>query len=183
MLGIHEATEQLTAEGQEHEVITEMVRGVATRVWRNAPPSLRSVLLDSRKHGANPFVVFYRDEERECLSYEEHYRLVAHLAQCLVHRFGIVPGDRVAIAMRNYPEFCVAFWAAAAAGAVVVPLNAWWNGRELHYGLSDSATSVLLCDDERIERIAPLLGELPALRGGLVCRLRGDAEPPNGFLR
>ena len=38
-------------------------------------------------------------------------------------------GDRVAIVMRNFPEWSIAFWAAAAAGAIVVPLNAWWTGR------------------------------------------------------
>ena len=51
-----------------------------------------------------------------------------------------VPGDRVTIAMRNFPEWSIAFWGATAAGAVVVPLNAWWTGPELAYGLADSGS-------------------------------------------
>ena len=69
------------------------------------------------------------------------------------------PGDRVAIATRNLPEWVVAFWAAQAIGAVVVPLNAWWTGPELAYGLADSGSVVLFADDERAERVAPHLGE------------------------
>ena len=38
--------------------------------------------------------------------------------------------------MRNFPEWSIAFWAAAAAGAIVVPLNAWWTADELEYGLA-----------------------------------------------
>src|SRR5262249_24549833 len=77
---------------------------------------------------------------------------------------------RVAIAMRNYPEWSVAFWGAAAAGAIVVPLNAWWTGEELHYGLADSGTSVLICDGQRAERVADYLTYLPELRTTIVAR-------------
>ena len=76
----------------------------------------------------------------------------------------------MALAMRNYPEWSVAFWAAAAAGAVVVPLNAWWTGEELHYGLADSASTILICDQERAERIAGYLTYLPDLRTTIVAR-------------
>ena len=61
--------------------------------------------------------------------------------------------------MRNYPEWALAFWAAAAVGAVVVPLNAWWTGPELAYGLIDSGSVVLFADRERLERLAPLIDD------------------------
>src|SRR4051812_10045163 len=98
------------------------VRGVPTRVWKNAPPTLRSILDLSRLHGPKTFIVY----EDERLTFDEHYRRVAALAHRLIDRYGIAKGDRVAIAMRNFPEWVVSFWAAAAAGAVIVPLNAWW---------------------------------------------------------
>jgi acyl-CoA synthetase (AMP-forming)/AMP-acid ligase II len=94
---------------------------------------------------------------------------VAALAHSLTGRYGVVPGDRVAIAMRNLPEWVIAFWAAVAVGAVVVPLNAWWTGPELTYGLLDSSTTLVVVDEEREERIRPHLGELPALRTVVVC--------------
>jgi long-chain acyl-CoA synthetase len=79
--------------------------------------------------------------------------------------------------MRNFPEWSVAFWAAAAAGAVVVPLNAWWTGEELHYGLADSGTTVLICDQQRAERIADYLTYLPDLRTTIVVRADGPDLP------
>ena len=70
------------------------------------------------------------------------------------------PGDRVAIAMRNLPEFVVSFWGAALVGAIVVPLNSWWQGAELTYALQDAGVVVAFVDDERRDRV--LAGGRPA---------------------
>ncbi len=136
------------------EIVEEDVRGTPTRVFRGAPPSLRAVWLASAVHGDKTFLV-YQDER---YSFGESHRIVNALAQRL-GTYGVQPGDRVAIAMRNYPEWAFAFWAAIAVGAVVVPLNAWWTGPELAYGLTDSGSVVLFADEERAERLAPLLGQ------------------------
>src|ERR1019366_6465607 len=72
-------------------------------------------------------------------------------------------GDRIAIASRNLPEWVMAFWGSVVTGAVVVPLNAWWSTDELIYGLSDSGTTVLFVDEERLERVRPRLAELANL--------------------
>ena len=77
--------------------------------------------------------------------------------------------NRVVIAMRNFPEWSLAFWAVTTAGAIVVPLNAWWTGEELEYGLRDSGSRFLFCDAERAGRIAPHLGSL-ALERIVVAR-------------
>ena len=89
---------------------------------------------------------------------------MATLAHRLRDRIGIAKGDRVAIAMRNLPEWVVAFWAVAVAGAVVVPLNAWWTGEELAYGLADSGAVVAFVDTERALRLRPHLADLADLR-------------------
>ena len=65
------------------------------------------------------------------------------LAAALVNRFNVAKGDRVAIAMRNLPEWVVAYGAVASVGAVSVSLNAWWTEEELDYALYDSAPRVL----------------------------------------
>jgi acyl-CoA synthetase (AMP-forming)/AMP-acid ligase II len=96
------------------------------------------------------------------------------LAAALMQRYGVCPGDRVAIAMRNYPEWIVAYFAATAIGAVAVGINAWWTTAELDYGLRDSGARVLLADRERLERAAPLLGELAPL-GLRVVAVRTEA--------
>ncbi|MHB1534755.1 MAG: class I adenylate-forming enzyme family protein [Acidimicrobiales bacterium] len=148
------------------EVVETTVRGMPTRVWKNCPASLGEILAASRGHRDRDFLVY----EDERITFEEHFRACAHLAHVLRDRFGIRNGDRVAIAMRNFPEWSVAFWAAAAAGAVVVPLNAWWTGEELHYGLADSAAAVVFCDHERAARIRPHRADLPELQALIVAR-------------
>jgi long-chain acyl-CoA synthetase len=155
-LSLADATAQLTAPGQMFEVAEELVDGIPTRVWKNCPPSLRSILELSRLHGEKTFLVY----EDERLTFEEHFGEAAAFAHVLTGRYGVRPGDRVAIAMRNFPEWVVAFWGAAAVGAVVVPLNAWWTAPELIYGLEDSGSKVLVVDRERLERLAPHLEEL-----------------------
>jgi len=157
---IAEIDAQLTGPGQMCEMEERIIRGVPTRVWKNAPPSLGAVLAFSRAYGDADFMVY----EDEHWSFERHFRTAAHLANILRDRYGIAKGDRVAVAMRNYPEWSVAFFAAAAAGAIVVPLNAWWTGPELRYGLSDSGSRLLLCDGDRLDRLQPELSHLPGLR-------------------
>jgi len=169
-----EATAALTAPGERFEVGEEVIRGIPTRVWTAGPRSLREVLQLSRSHGGAAFLVY----EDERWTFDDHYRAAARMAHALVGRYGVRPGDRVAIAMRNFPEWAVSFWAATAAGAVVVPLNAWWTGEELEYGLTDSGTVVLFCDEERAERLAPRLGAL-GLRGVVVAR--ADGPVPEGM--
>jgi long-chain acyl-CoA synthetase len=167
---IAEVHAALTAPGQLFEIEETIIRGTTTRVWKHAPPSLAAILANSLAHGNLDFLV----HENERWTFERHYRAVATLANDLATRFGVQKGDRVAIAMRNLPEWSVAFWATAAIGAVVVPLNAWWTGAELAYGLQDSGTTVLACDEPRLSRLAPELEQLPELR---VLVARPEAGP------
>src|SRR4029077_4392904 len=117
---------------------------------------LRVILDASRGRGDSSFIVY----EDEVLTFEQHYRAAAHLASILTERYGVAKGDRVAIVMRNFPEWSIAFWAAAAAGAIVVPLNAWWTADELEYGLQDSGAKVVFVDAERLDRLADVLPKL-----------------------
>jgi long-chain acyl-CoA synthetase len=169
-----EVTATLTAPGAPFEMEEMVIRGVPTRIWKTAPPTLRSVLELSRGHGDQTYLVY----EDERISYTEHFRMVAQLATVLIEEYGVKKGDRVAIAMRNLPEWVIAFWASIAAGAVVVPLNAWWTGPELSYGLNDSGSSVVFVDEGRKDRILPLIDEIPGLTALVVCC--EDADPDGG---
>src|SRR3954452_10238751 len=146
----------LTAAPSMFEMEEAEVFGTRLRVWKHAPASLRLILEASRGRGDAAFIVY----EDEVLTFDEHFRAAAHLATILKERLGVEKGDRVAIVMRNFPEWSIAFWAAAAAGAVVVPLNAWWTADELDYGLRDSGAKVAFVDAERLERLTEVL---PAL--------------------
>ena len=148
---VAEIRAELTAPGQLFEMEAVEIGGVPIRVWKNAPPTLRSVFDLSALHGDKPFVVY----EDERLTFGEHHRAAATFAHRLIDSYGVRKGDRVAIAMRNFPEWLLAFWGAAVAGAIVVPLNAWWTGPELEYGVADSAAKVLVVDEERAQRLRP----------------------------
>ena len=173
---IAEVHATLTAPGSMFETTETGIRGVPTRTWKNAPPSLRTVIENSRVHGDETFLVY----EDERLSFMEHFRAVAHLARVLREEWGVEKGDRVALAMRNYPEWPVAFFAAASAGAIVVPLNSWWTGAELEYGLQDSGAKVLFSDGARAESLVPHLDGL-GLERLVVARGGGEGVP--GALR
>ena len=100
-------------------------------------------------HGELVHVVY--DDER--WTHADLRRRARSLAHELVSTFGVRPGDRVAIAMRNLPEYVIAFWGIALNGAVVVPLNAWWTSEELDYALRDAGVTVLFADEERVARV------------------------------
>ena len=136
--------------GDPFEIVEVDVRGVPTKTWRHAPTSLRQIWDASAAHAANDYLV-YQDQR---LTFGDAHRAVRAVAHWMVTDKGVRQGDRVAIAMRNFPEWAIAFWAATSVGAVVVPLNAWWTGPELAYGIDDSGAVLILADDERAERLA-----------------------------
>jgi long-chain acyl-CoA synthetase len=164
-----EALAALTAAGP-FELIEDASAGYPVRVYRAAPASFREVLIATRAHGDKPFLI-YGDE---VVSYAEHFERAAALAHHL-RGAGVAKGDRVAIGMRNYPEWSVAFWACQAIGAVVVALNAWWTGPELEFAMADSEPAALLIDGERLERLRPLLERL-SFKTVVVARRAGAGE-------
>jgi long-chain acyl-CoA synthetase len=172
-MGIAQAHALMTgAPGSPFEMEEREIRGQRLRVYRNAPPSLRAVFETSRAHGALDCIVL--GEER--MGFDMQFRAVCALAATLRERWGLRKGERVAIAMRNLPEWSVGFWAAAVSGAIVVPLNGWLTGPELEYALEDSGARILLCDGERLARIAPRRAALPYLEAIVVTR--AGAELP-----
>lgn len=160
---------EFTAPDGEFALEDREVRGVPMRVFRTGPQTLRDVLLASRMHGDAEFTVYGGDRR----TFDEHFRLAAGLAHRLLGELGLAPGDRVAVAMRNYPEWAPIFWATQAAGLIAVPLNAWWTEPELRYGLEDSGARVLFADEERVAALAPGFGDRS------VVQVRGGA-PPEG---
>ncbi|WP_085809822.1 class I adenylate-forming enzyme family protein [Sphingomonas sp. TZW2008] len=162
---VKQAEAALTAPGAKFEMETIDIRGVPTRVWKNAPPHMAALVALSRTHG-DRLATIYEDER---VSYDAQFRAIATLAADLAAG-GVGKGDRVVVAMRNLPEWIVAFFATTVLGAIAVPLNAWWTGEELAYGLADSGARVLIADEERWQRIAPLRDTLPTLERVLVSR-------------
>ena len=126
----------------------------------------------ARSHGEQTFVILGEDR----ITYAAWFRAAAALARHLEAQ-GAAPGDRVALAMCNLPEWPVTCFAVAAVGAVVVPLNAWWTGDELAFALDDCGARVLLCDGERYDRLAARTGALAPIEHCLGARATPDTTP------
>ena len=172
-MSIADAHALLTAPGTPFETEEVEVRGVKLKTWKNSPASLRDVVEAARAHGEKIFLVY----EDERVSFEAFYRAVSALAREFASK-GVKKGDRVAIVMRNLPEWVVSFYAGAALGAIVTPLNAWWTGPELEYGLTDSGTKVLVVDAERYERLTEHLPNCPDLVHVYVSRESDEIAHP-----
>jgi long-chain acyl-CoA synthetase len=165
--------ERFTAPGQQFEIGEQMVRGVPMRVYPTGPQTLREIALAIAAFGDRPFLV-YRDER---WTYAEQARIIAGLARCLGEEYGLRKGDRVAVSMRNYPEWAPVFWATQALGLVLVPLNAWWTAAELRYALADAGARFVVADPERAALLAPHLGELGHFP---LIEVRGSGRPAPG---
>jgi long-chain acyl-CoA synthetase len=142
-----EAIAAVSAPGQPFEVITEEKHGVTNRVFKNAPATVRDFFDLAR--GIETTFLVYEDEE---WTFPRVMGEVDGLAHALVHHYGIKKGDRVGIAMRNYPEWVISFAAILSVGAISVSLNAWWTEEEIAYAVNDAELSLLIADRERVER-------------------------------
>lgn len=166
---IAQVTADLTGLGQPFELTEAVVHGRRLRVWKNAPSTLADLLVTGNSWGDLPFLV----HGQERWTYAEHGRAAASFARWLVADAGVQPGDRIALAASNRIAWSIAFWGAAAAGAVIVPLNSWGTGEELEYAVCDSGATVLLADAARLERLQDRLPD-----GMTVVALE---EPPTSY--
>lgn len=174
------AWEEMLAPESGFAMETIEVRGIPMRVFKSAPPHMRAVWEMASLRGDTRYVVF----EDEHYTYAEIDARVRALAHWLRDTHGIGSGDRVAVAMRNYPEWVVSYWAVASLGAALVGMNAWWTPKEMAFGLTDSKPKVLIADDERVARFVEVRDELrdAGLDIPLVA-VRCDRDLPEGSVR
>ena len=142
-----EANAAVTAPGQIFELIDADIRGVKMQVFKNAPAHLGQIFAGARGHGDKTFLVY----EGETWSFSKTMDQVDGLANLLVNTYGVKKGDRVAVAMRNYPEWVMSFAAIISVGAVNVSMNSWWTEDEMDFALVDSGATVLICDQQRYD--------------------------------
>ena len=138
--------EKFTSPGTDYEVSLEKISGRSCRVFKNAPNQLKDLYDSARSE--ETFLVF----EDERYTFNQVSDLAAQLGNGLKQKFQLNQGDRVAISMRNYPEWVIAFNAITSMGCVVVSMNSLWQAEEMAFALNDSGSKVLLADAERIER-------------------------------
>ena len=98
--------DELTGPGQLFEIETLQVRGSPMRSYKHAPASLRDIWLGTAAYQDREYLIY---EDERC-TYAKAHEFTASIANWL-SRQGVKPGDRVAIAMRNYPEWMLSYWA------------------------------------------------------------------------
>ncbi len=169
-----DAVAAVCAPGTMFEIQETEIRGVTTKVFAGTPPSIRDLFALAAMRGDAEFLVY----EDERWSVADVLSQAGQIGSMLVEEMGVKKGDRVALAMRNYPEWISSFAAITSIGAVAVPLNAWWQTDELLYGLDDSGASVCLIDGERLDRLAD---SLDAITARLIA-VRTESDLPDGVI-
>ena len=163
-----DAFARITAVGEPYELVDrEDIRG-PVQTFVNAPTSLRQVYEDAASDVE--FVV----AEDQRWTFAEFWNDAATIGHLLVHDLGVRKGDRVAISMRNYPEWMLAFTAATSVGAIAVAMNSLWNADEMAYGLTDSGAKVLFADAERLALLESMAEPIEGLQ---VVAVRHTGSP------
>ncbi|WP_432022785.1 class I adenylate-forming enzyme family protein [Streptomyces parvus] len=162
--------DSLTAPGAPFAVVLGE-RG--TPEYADGPRTLREFVETTWAYGDTPFLI----AGERTYTYGEFFAAASALAVRLSERYGLRPGDRAVIAMRNHPEWQIAFWAAQLAGLVAVPLNAWWTEDEFAHALDDCEPGVLLVDGERLDRVAGWARRT----GAYVVLFHGAGRPAEGL--
>jgi acyl-CoA synthetase (AMP-forming)/AMP-acid ligase II len=153
---VHQAIDYVATTEDIFAVEQREIRGVTYRTFKNGPKNLRDVLEFCVQHGNVDFLVY----EDERYSFEDVYRNTLTLANALVRNYGVKPGDRVAILMRNAPEYPMILMALASIGAVAVLLNSFWTTEELEYGFNDCDARLAFVDEPRSANMQPFADRL-----------------------
>ena len=165
-----EAMAQLTAAGAPYELTTDEQ---GERSYLGAPKTLFDVLLAARDHGDREFLIY----EGERRSYAQLFAEGDAIAAALQAN-GIGKGDRVALAMRNYPEWMAAFIGVICVGAVVVPVNSWGQPAEIAYTIDDAGARLVFCDQQRYDGIKEFYADKDVT---LVIARPTDANHPHSL--
>ena len=146
MRALGERMEEMTRDDPAFEIIREPIgsRG-DMNVFARAPQTLPEWFARADAFPTREFLVL----GDQSYTYAQARAEANWLARALQTEFDIRPGDKVSLCARNSPEWVISFMAIHLCGGVAVLLNSWWTADELAYGLTDSGSKLLLCDDER----------------------------------
>jgi long-chain acyl-CoA synthetase len=167
---VHEAVRRFTAADGIFAVTEQQVAGVPQRVFTHAAPTVLDILTSGRGHAGADFLVL--GDQR--WSFEQFFADVDALSAVLQHDMGVKPGDRIAIAMRNCPDWILTFAAAVHVGAIAVLINSWGSAEELEFTLRDSDPTVLAADLPRARLATDALRQRRT--AVLLSDIDGDAE-------
>lgn len=159
------AIEQLTAPGGPFEFTKATVNGMECRVFKNAEKCLTSAYKVLETYADLDLAVY---AERR-LTYREAAEQAAALAKILSAEHGIKKADRVAIVMRNAPEWLSAFLAITSLGAVPALVNSRGKPNEISYCVTSTECKLVITDIRTSEG-------LDETEAGTIPRITFDLE-------
>jgi long-chain acyl-CoA synthetase len=167
-----EVVSGLTGPGGPFEIVTETIRGLPMKTFKNREKSMREKVANAGLRGDAEFLV--QGDRR--ITYGEFARRVWGAARALAADHGLRRGDRLAILSFNRPDWLMALFGASSAGGTAVGLNGWWVTDELEYGLRDSGSRFLVVDEILYPRVEPLIGKVESLETVFYI----GSKPPRG---
>jgi acyl-CoA synthetase (AMP-forming)/AMP-acid ligase II len=166
--------EQLLRPGEAFELVACPEVGPDSKAFLNAPRTMRELFAPAYRHGEKEFLLY----QGERWTFDRLLNESHAIGHWLVDSHGIEKGQRVAIAMRNCPEWMAAYIAITCVGAVVVPVNSWGKGPDIEYVLRDSESTIVFCDQQRYDLLSGRFEEL----GVVPIVVRGNGDVGNGAL-
>src|SRR5208282_4036038 len=139
--------------------------------------NLAGAFAETVQSQSQKIALFWGEQE---YSYADFWRQSVLISHHLQHHFGLKPGDRVGLWLKNCPEFIPGLFGILDAGAVVVPINNFLKPDEVNFMLADAGIDVLVTDKElgahhraleaarprlklfKVEELAELKGEYDA---------------------
>ena len=155
MQQLKEKASEITGPGGFFELEQRVVDGFTYPAYKHASANAIEMIQNARGHGDAECLVY----EGRRYSYNQFFELVDAFAGAL-QAMGVSKGERMAIAMRNNPEWMISFAAGTLLGAIVVPINSWGKTEELEYALRDSGAGYLVCDPARFALVKDSLNAL-----------------------
>ena len=128
----------------------------ARPIWGNDAMNIASLLGRAARLTPNRIAVF--EGTAPVWSYAEWATLAARLAGGLVESHNLRPGDRVALVMRNGPDYLALLFACWRAGLICVPVNAKLHAREVAHILDDSGAALVFATADLAGTVSEALG-------------------------
>lgn len=134
--------------------------------------NLKTMLETSTDNHADKRLLFFEDRST---TYAEFNSETNRFAHGLMERLSVHTGDRVAILLRNRPEFLTALYAVLKCGAAVVPVNTFLAADEICFVLRDCEVAVLVTEGQFLDRLTGVRERAPTLRSIVLL----DGQPPD----
>ncbi|KAI9020596.1 hypothetical protein DFJ74DRAFT_673686 [Hyaloraphidium curvatum] len=182
-ISIKQAEDKIYAPGSPCELADFFCEGRKQTLFKNALPNIRAHYENTiANFGNNPYLTMYTPEgnveagEWNRMTYNTmHRNHIVPLSHAL-RRMGLQKGDRIAVAMRNWPEYLIILWTCFANGYVLVPVNAHLVPAEMAFVVGDCGAAAVFADPGNAEKILQERRSLGDLKHIIYTRSAG--RPP-----